>query len=67
MPKWVRILTVLTTLPLWCAVIIVDLAHNDVPSPALMAIPAGVIVATTGIEFIRYNKKPEDEGKDQDK
>lgn len=65
MPKWVRILTVLTTLPLWCAVIIVDLAHNDVPSPALMAIPAGVIVATTGIEFIRY-KKPDDEG-DKDK
>lgn len=52
MPTWVKVLTVLTTIPTWIAVVVVELVHGDTPSPALMAIPAGVIIATSGTDFV---------------
>lgn len=52
MPTWVKVLVVLTTLPTWVAVVIASLAQGNIPDPALMAIPAGVIVATSGGELI---------------
>jgi zinc transporter ZupT len=57
MPTWVKILTVLTTLPAWLAVIVVELAHGEIPTPTLMAIPAGVILATSGTDIITRVKR----------
>ena len=52
MPTWVKILVVLITLPTWVAVVIVSLMQGQIPNPALMAIPAGVIVATSGGDLV---------------
>ena len=52
MPTWVKVLTVLVTLPAWLAVVIAELVHGEIPSPALMAIPAGVVLTTSGIDVI---------------
>lgn len=44
-PAWVRVLVILTVLPVWTVVVLVGVARGDVPSPAMMAIPGAVIVA----------------------
>ena len=57
MPTWLKVLTVLVTLPAWLAVVISQLATGQVPSPALMAIPAGVLIAASGPDITKRAKK----------
>ena len=57
MPTKIKVLTVLVTLPAWLAVVIDSLVRGYIPSPALMAIPAGVIVATSGFDVIRVVRR----------
>lgn len=53
MPVWVKVVTVLTTLPVWCTVVAVSLAKGQIPSPAIMGVPAAIIIATSGSELLR--------------
>ena len=57
MPLWLKVLTVLITLPAWLAVIISQLLNGGTPSPAMMAIPAGVILATSGADVTKRAKR----------
>jgi len=57
MPLWLKVLTVLITLPAWLAVVISQLVNGTTPSPAMMAIPAGVILATSGADVTKRAKK----------
>lgn len=57
MPTYVKVLTVLVTLPAWLAVVIDSLVRGQIPSPALMAVPAGVIVATSGFDVLRIVRR----------
>ena len=57
MPTWLKVLTVLITLPAWLAVVVSQLVNGSVPSPALMAIPAGVLIAASGPDVTRRAKK----------
>jgi hypothetical protein len=65
MPTWVKVLTVLATLPMWMAVVIVDLVHGVTPSPELMAVPAGVIFATSGRDLLGFGKRASEESDDK--
>lgn len=44
-PAWVRVLVVLTVLPVWILVVGVSLLRGHIPDTAMMAIPGAVIVA----------------------
>lgn len=57
MPTWVKVLTVLTTLPPWIAAVVVSLARGEIPSAEFMAIPAVVIGATTGTDIVIKRRK----------
>ena len=57
MPLWLKVLTVLVTLPAWLAVVIAQLVNGTTPSPAMMAIPAGVILATSSGDVAKRAKK----------
>lgn len=65
MPTWLKVLTVLITLPVWILVVVSTLIRGEIPSPAMMAIPAGVIIATSGTNFIRGTKRLVDAAADK--
>lgn len=44
-PAWVRVLVILTVLPVWAVVVLVSLSRGHLPDTALMAVPGAVIVA----------------------
>ena len=52
MPTWVKVLTILTTVPTWMTVIIVDLVRGVNVTPALFGSIAVVIGAVNGGEFV---------------
>ena len=57
MPTWLKVLTVLVTLPAWLAVVSIQLIQGTIPSPVMMAIPAGIIIATSGSDVTKRAKK----------
>ena len=52
MPPWVKVGIVLVTMPTWMTVVVVELVKGELPSPALLGIPAALIIVTSGGDYV---------------
>jgi len=65
MPTNLKIFVVLLTMPAWLGVVILSLINGEIPSAEFMAIPAGLMAASSGgdivAKVVNRNRKADDD------